>query len=140
MKIIRGGKMNSIDNALGALWASKIKKYSVDFLNNSMFFELETIDFEATQNHTLEICQISALCYFNNTKDSIDKIWTPEPDDYLELTSISHINRTEQVIKSIDEKWAEQYGGTFNMCLELWSNMIFVSTTLIKIDGVSYEI
>lgn len=132
--------MYALNDALALLWASRIKTYSVDFLNNAMSFELESVDFGNIQNHSLEICQIRAFSFFNDTKDSIEKIWVPEPDDYLELTSISLITKTEQVVKSIDEKWVEQYGSSFNMCLELWSNLILVNTPLVKIDGVPYSI
>lgn len=132
--------MYALNDALALLWASRIKTYSVDFLNNAMSFELESVDFGKIQNHSLEICQIRAFSFFNNTKDSIEKIWVPEPNDYLELTSISLITKTEQVVKSIDEKWVEQYGSSFNMCLELWSNLILVNTPLVKIDGVPYSI
>lgn len=132
--------MNALNDALALLWASRIKTYSVDFLNNAISFELESVDSGNIQNHSLEICQIRAFSFFNNTKDSIEEIWIPEPDDYLELTSISLISKTEQVIKSTDEKWAEQYGSSFNMCLELWSNLILVNTPLVIIDGVQYSI
>lgn len=140
IKISEGDKMNALNDALALLWASRIKTYSVDFLNNAMSFELESVDSGNIQNHSLEICQIRAFSFFNNTKDSIEEIWIPEPDDYLELTSISLISKTEQVIKSTDEKWAEQYGSSFNMCLELWSNLILVNTPLVIIDGVQYSI
>lgn len=140
IKISEGDKMNALNDALALLWASRIKTYSVDFLNNAISFELESVDSGNIQNHSLEICQIRAFSFFNNTKDSIEEIWIPEPDDYLELTSISLISKTEQVIKSTDEKWAEQYGSSFNMCLELWSNLILVNTPLVIIDGVQYSI
>lgn len=140
IKISEGDKMNALNDALALLWASRIKTYSVDFLNNAMSFELESVDSGNIQNHSLEICKIRAFSFFNNTKDSIEEIWEPEPDDYLELTSISLISKTEQVIKSTDEKWAEQYGSSFNMCLELWSNLILVNTPLVIIDGVQYSI
>lgn len=140
IKISEGDKMNALNDALALLWASRIKTYSVDFLNNAMSFELESVDSGNIQNHSLEICQIRAFSFFNNTKDSIEEIWEPEPDDYLELTSISLISKTEQVIKSTDEKWVEQYGSSFNMCLELWSNLILVNTPLVIIDGVQYSI
>lgn len=132
--------MYALNDALALLWASRIKAYSVDFLNNTMSFELESVDFGNVQNHSLEICQIRAFSFFNDTKDLIERIWEPEPNDYLELTSISLITKTKQVIKSTDEKWVEQYGSYFNMCLELWSSIILINTPLVKIDGVSYSI
>lgn len=105
-----------------------------------MSFELESVDFGNIQNHSLEICQIRAFSFFNVIKDLIEIIWVPEPNDYLELTSINLITKTKQVVKSIDEKWVEQYGSSFNMCLELRSRIILINTPLIIIDGVSYNI
>jgi len=129
-----------LEEKLNMLWASVILDYRFDMLRNEITFELETIDGERKNRHTLEFKKVSMWYFINNFSDYRKRINPPEEGSYLEITSIEVFEDFDIIIGNSQQDWLKKYNSQVNVSIEIWNQFLFIEAAVIKLDGIEYPL
>lgn len=129
-----------LNNMVSCLWGGVIKDYSFNIIKNEIVFQLFTVDNGKQMEYSLELFNVSAWFFINNTNKERKKFYKCEPDDYLELTSINIIQDAFLGADSIDEKWVREYSSSVNIAIEIWNSYLFIEAETIVINGFEYKL
>lgn len=127
--------MKDLIQICNPLWASVIKKMSVNFLDKKITFELVAINSEGETNHTLEIKGYESFLWLERSKTTHEE-YDFSNCDYLELTSITFGN----VQANSDDKWLKQYSLDYNVVIEIWESALLIKSNTVVVDGITYMI
>lgn len=101
--------------------------------------ELELLENEVITNYSIEFINVSTFYFINNTTDERKEIYSPEKDNYLEITSINLSN--DKINISLDckeEAWLKQYDGSGKVILEIWSKVVVLEADKFKVNDDVY--
>lgn len=129
-------EMAALENLLNKLWGSSIKKLEFDVLRNSITFELTTVDLEEATDYHVTFIGVSSHYYTRNNGASRLAPFSFEEGDYLELTSIDYFKAGvgEIAIHAPEKEWVGGYKASANFALEIWSALLFIEATSVRIN------
>ncbi|MDU4698582.1 MULTISPECIES: YxiG family protein [Paenibacillus] len=127
--------MLELQNYLNKLWTCVIEDHDIDLFNQFIFFNLKAVCRGEITYHSLKFKNVKSFYYLNG-----QDLYEPETDDYLELTSVSYLDEKVGVIANYGLE-ADLYRHTkANFMIEIWNREIFIESSLVEVDGISFEI
>lgn len=130
---------------LDQLTFSTIKKHDIDFLRNTISFELLSIENAKESNRfTVVFDGVSSLFYVNDSGEDrfqfppFEKKWSR-----LELSDINYCERTYRdqirIVSDHNEEWAAQFNSEANFLIEMDNAVLLIEAQSIIINGEKFD-
>jgi len=132
-----------LSNTLNDLCASIIESYEFDILENTISFDLKTIDNGCENKYKMIFSGVSTWYFVKDTSEKrLNTMTVVDEDDHLELTSIDFYEEGIVQINplSTEENWVNHYYSNANFALEIWNALLLVEAKTIVINGYKYNV
>lgn len=132
--------MEKIQDKLNELFDSKILTYNLNILNNTFDITVEIQEGEKKFEKEITFYGVTTFFFVNNDTKNRKKLYTAEPMDFLELTSIYFVNNQRISIApfSTDEAWLNNYVGEGNIIIEIWNKLLILEAVSLKINEIQF--
>lgn len=126
-----------IQEKLDMLWGSQIISYHFAPFTNQLNMELQVNDFETYTKYTIKISEISSFYFLNDIAQFRKDI---QHMDYLELTTIFLLEKPTKIkFGTFPSSFNKNQSTQVNLCLEVWSQALYLEASKIEIDGEVFE-
>jgi len=128
--------VNELQNLLNNLWTGTIESHVFDIYNHVIQLNVKVIRDNRISHHCLKFRGVKSIYYINDQYP-----FSPEKDDYLELTSVTYESESLRKIKvaSLSKDFSHLTSNT-NFSIEIWGREIFIHAASIEVDGKIFEI
>ncbi|MGM9978319.1 MAG: hypothetical protein ACI33J_05935 [Clostridium sp.] len=137
--------MSNIQDLLDAFWGTVITDIQINILNDSILFNLKSIDDGKVDYDTLEFLDVSSYYYVKDSKEHRFNFYDREKRDYLELTSIAFLNKNEEIGSinfklPLEKEWSNYYNSNINIVMEIWEDILCIEARKVCINGRTYNL
>ena len=128
-----------IGKITGYLWGGTFKNIDFNMRQNEINLHIQVNDLDVIMNHNLSFFGVSTFYYINNAEDKRKRFYEMEDQYDFDFTSLNYVENIKIEVSHHTYDWMERYSSKVNVYIEVWSKVLFIECTGMKLDGKIYN-